>query len=278
MVHSCFQVRFTASRRHERAPLLSVVVASSVNSADEIVQALRLGAKDYLLKPIADVQTVVDSISRVLNQRELERINLRYHDQLRAANTQLQDNLDELERDHLAGRRVQKRMMPTGLTTPDGFSVQHRILPSLYLSGDFIDYGLLADRYLVFYLADVSGHGASSAFVTVWLLRPTVYYLLHVSRACDSDASYFTFTFDTQVQSLLCTTKDACTIHTPLINDLKHHCHHDHNTNNNQKPSRAQSHLESAYTSTSRADSTIQRFLDTCVPSSLHKRRNLQNL
>lgn len=154
---------------HSQFPLLSVVVASSLNNADEIVQVLRLGAKDYLVKPIADVQTVVDSISRVLNQRELERINLRYHDQLRAANTQLQDNLDELERDHLAGRRVQKRMMPTGLTTPDGFSVQHRILPSLYLSGDFIDYGLLADRYLVFYLADVSGHGASSAFVTVWL-------------------------------------------------------------------------------------------------------------
>lgn len=154
---------------HNQFPLLGVIVASDVGTINEAVQALRLGAKDYLIKPIADVNTVVASVSRVLNQRELERVNLRYHDQLRVANTELQDNLAELERDHIAGRRVQKRMMPTGLSTPDGYKVQHQILPSLYLSGDFIDYGLLADRYLVFYLADVSGHGASSAFITIWL-------------------------------------------------------------------------------------------------------------
>lgn len=37
------------------------------------------------------------------------------------------------------------------------------------MSGDFVDYNLINQRYLAFYLADVSGHGASSAFVTIWL-------------------------------------------------------------------------------------------------------------
>jgi serine phosphatase RsbU (regulator of sigma subunit) len=37
------------------------------------------------------------------------------------------------------------------------------------LSGDFVDYGYVHQRYIAFYLTDVSGHGASSAFVTVWL-------------------------------------------------------------------------------------------------------------
>jgi serine phosphatase RsbU (regulator of sigma subunit) len=40
-------------------------------------------------------------------------------------------------------------------------------MPSMYLSGDFIDYFEIDERYIGFYLADVSGHGVSSAFVTV---------------------------------------------------------------------------------------------------------------
>ncbi len=37
------------------------------------------------------------------------------------------------------------------------------------LSGDFVDYFRITDRHFAFYMADVSGHGASSAFVTVLL-------------------------------------------------------------------------------------------------------------
>jgi sigma-B regulation protein RsbU (phosphoserine phosphatase) len=39
----------------------------------------------------------------------------------------------------------------------------------LMLSGDFVDYFRITDRHFAFYMADVSGHGASSAFVTVLL-------------------------------------------------------------------------------------------------------------
>ena len=49
------------------------------------------------------------------------------------------------------------------------YEISHSITPSLYLSGDFVGYNFVLDRYLLFYFADVSGHGASSAFVTVLL-------------------------------------------------------------------------------------------------------------
>jgi serine phosphatase RsbU (regulator of sigma subunit) len=49
------------------------------------------------------------------------------------------------------------------------YEIAHKIIPSLYLSGDFVGYNVIFDRYLVFYVADVSGHGASSAFLTVLL-------------------------------------------------------------------------------------------------------------
>ncbi len=37
------------------------------------------------------------------------------------------------------------------------------------MSGDFIDYFRISERYLGFYIADVSGHGAAAAFVTMTL-------------------------------------------------------------------------------------------------------------
>jgi serine phosphatase RsbU (regulator of sigma subunit) len=39
----------------------------------------------------------------------------------------------------------------------------------LYLSGDFVEYILVGDNYINFFIADISGHGASSAFVTAIL-------------------------------------------------------------------------------------------------------------
>jgi serine phosphatase RsbU (regulator of sigma subunit) len=42
-------------------------------------------------------------------------------------------------------------------------------LTSQYLSGDFVDYFAIDEQHLGFYMADVSGHGVSSAFVTVLL-------------------------------------------------------------------------------------------------------------
>jgi serine phosphatase RsbU (regulator of sigma subunit) len=43
------------------------------------------------------------------------------------------------------------------------------VIPSLYLSGDFTDYFTVGEHFVTFFMADVSGHGSSSAFATVLL-------------------------------------------------------------------------------------------------------------
>ncbi len=154
---------------HDRYPSLPVIVISGAGVMNDVVSALRLGARDYLIKPVVDLEVLVHSINKVLDRQELEAENQRYRFQLEEANRELKENLRVLERDHIAGRRVQRRLMPSGFTTEDGFSAAHTIIPSLFLSGDFVDYAHIKKRYLAFYLADVSGHGASSAFVTIWL-------------------------------------------------------------------------------------------------------------
>ncbi len=74
-----------------------------------------------------------------------------------------------LERDQQSGFRVQQAMMPESPGHIQGLTFSHQLYPSMIVSGDFIDYCELPDGRAAFYIADVSGHGASSAFITVLL-------------------------------------------------------------------------------------------------------------
>ena len=150
-------------------PLLPVILISGAGSLGDVVRALRYGASDYLIKPILDIEILVHAINKSLERKDLLVENQLYREQLENANSHLRESLRVLERDQLAGKQVQKRLMPNSLVTPDSYHVEHYIAPSLFLSGDFVDYAHIKKRYLAFYLADVSGHGSSSAFVTIWL-------------------------------------------------------------------------------------------------------------
>ena len=89
---------------------------------------------------------------------------------------------DALKVDLQAGRYIQTSLLPP---TPQNFAhinLEHRLEPSLLLSGDFTDYFGLADGLSACYLADVSGHGSSAAFVTV-LLKHFSAQLAHMANA-----------------------------------------------------------------------------------------------
>ena len=146
-----------------------VIVLSRKGVMSDVVDALRMGATDYLIKPIVDMAVLQHAVERCLEQGQLRRQNREYRLRLEQANRGLQQNLRILKQDQLIGRQVQLKMVPT---TPQQFGeyhFSHKIVPSLYLSGDFIDYFTVGDNHVVFLIADVSGHGASSAFVTVLL-------------------------------------------------------------------------------------------------------------
>lgn len=148
---------------------IPVIVISGAGVMSDVVQALRYGASDYLIKPIGDMAVLEHSIERCLQQGRLQRENRRYRQQLEEANRDLQQSLSLLEQDQQAGRHVQLKMLPATPFHIGPYEFSHRILPSLLLSGDLVDYYTVGDRHIVFFIADVSGHGASSAFVTVLL-------------------------------------------------------------------------------------------------------------
>ncbi len=158
-----------------------VIAMSATGVMSDAVEALRLGAVDYLIRPLEDLALLEHSVRRALDRARLRQENRRYREKLEAANRELQASLSLLQEDQNAGRHVQMNMLPVTPWEADGFHFAHRIIPSLYLSGDFVDYFRVDERRIAFYLADVSGHGASSAFVTV-LLKFMTTRLLYESR------------------------------------------------------------------------------------------------
>lgn len=151
------------------SPETPVIVVSGQGSMTDVVTALRLGACDYLFKPLVELEVLEHAVRRALERGQLLRQNRVYREQLEQANAELEHSLDLLEEDQEAGRRIQLRMLPPTPYVVEHYGFSHRIFPSLYLSGDFVDYFRLGDGRIGFYLADVSGHGASSAFITVFL-------------------------------------------------------------------------------------------------------------
>lgn len=150
-------------------PDVPVIVTTGEATLEEVMQVLRLGAADYLEKPLTDTDRLVHAVDHALERTRLRHENSLVKQELEAANQQLQDYLEALQQDQRAGRQVQLGMLPPSPMAIDGFRLQHRIFPSLFLSGDFVDYFRITERHFVLYIADVSGHGASSAFVTVLL-------------------------------------------------------------------------------------------------------------
>lgn len=161
-----------------RSPDTAVIIISSSGALDDALHAIRLGACDYLLKPLTEAAQIDRIICRISGEESLAQQNREYREALELRNTELRDHVELLRRDQEAGRLLQQHLLPrTPYSYPGGIEATYRLIPSLYLSGDFVDYGLFGERFVAFYLVDVSGHGVSSALVTALVKHSIMHHL-----------------------------------------------------------------------------------------------------
>ena len=71
-------------------------------------------------------------------------------------------------RDLPSAAELQKCLLPNPIELTN-YKVETLFKPSAYLSGDWFDYWKISDKELMFYLADVSGHGVTSSLLTSWM-------------------------------------------------------------------------------------------------------------
>lgn len=155
----CARLDWAESLARENRRLPIVLATSQKPDLETLTSALRSGLADVWQLPMED-QFARERIDDIL---------LQAHRGATQAEARLNEHVQELQRDQRAGRYIQMGMLPPNPMGIDRYRIAHRIIPSLILSGDFVDYFRITDRHFAFYVADVSGHGASSAFVTVLL-------------------------------------------------------------------------------------------------------------
>jgi sigma-B regulation protein RsbU (phosphoserine phosphatase) len=150
-------------------PTQASIILSDVGNTEDVIRAMRLGVSDYLFKPLDDMEMLSISIENARNRSRLIEENTRYRKNLEEINRELEERVEIFQSDQQAGRAVQMRMLPIPPQDINRFHFDHRVIPSLYLSGDSVDYKPISRNKVLFYIGDVSGHGSSSAFVTVLL-------------------------------------------------------------------------------------------------------------
>ncbi len=149
---------------------LPVIMATARDERGDIVEALRLGANDYVTKPLdfAIVQARVEtqlSLKRSVDQiRLLERDLAKRAEDLQRAN-------DRMKRDLKTAAQVQQALLPSSL--PDAASVRFAWTyhPCDELAGDTLGIFRISDRHVGVYLVDVSGHGVAASLLAVTVSR-----------------------------------------------------------------------------------------------------------
>lgn len=158
---------------HGAAPLLLPEAAALVFFAAQadvqaVRESFRLGAYDFIVGDVA-TSDALSAIKRVLAKKQQEMDNCRKLACLEQENRALTLQVNALKADQESGHFAQLMLLPSSPYVLGSCQLSHKIIPSLCLSGDFIDYFAIDEARLGFLLADVAGHGVSSAFVTVLL-------------------------------------------------------------------------------------------------------------
>jgi len=157
-------------RQTRPATDLPVIMATARDESHDIVEALELGANDYVTKPLdfpvvlARVKTQLSLKKAVEQIRELEKGLEQRNAALQAANARMREDLD-------AAARVQEALLPVGEPDAPGYHFGWRFKPSAWLAGDILNVFRLDDRHVGLYLLDVSGHGVAAALLSVTVSR-----------------------------------------------------------------------------------------------------------
>lgn len=144
------------------------ILLTSKSEKEDIAKGLDKGADDFLSKPVNSVElrARIKAGQRVLEmQRRLkvenERTNLAL-EKLRLAN-------EELNKDLIQAEKLQKSLIPKPHLVTDRYEISNIFKSSGHVGGDLVGTFALTQDRVALYSLDVSGHGVSSALLTVQL-------------------------------------------------------------------------------------------------------------
>ncbi|SCK12239.1 Serine phosphatase RsbU, regulator of sigma subunit [Variovorax sp. HW608] len=150
----------------EAVPDAMWIVLSGLETFDSAVTAIRLGAFDFLPKSPHSEEMGV-AVRNALERRQLLAERERLHRALQRKVRQLEETSEVLRRDLERAEVIQRALLPRSPPPMEGYCIQAVYRPGQHVGGDLYDVVRLGERHLAFYLADATGHGVTSAMLSV---------------------------------------------------------------------------------------------------------------
>lgn len=133
---------------------IPVIFLTGQTNVEDETRGFSVGAVDYVHKPFSPA---------------IVKARVRSHILLREARAQLAKQLDILNTELEMARQIQLSILPHDLPKLPGLHIVARFLPMASVGGDFYDFIRIDDKHLGILIADVSGHGLSSALIASML-------------------------------------------------------------------------------------------------------------
>ena len=135
---------------------LPIIMVTAKSESEDLVDALKLGANDYVTKPL-NFPVV---LARVETQISLKK----GQEALKSAHDRMKSDLE-------AAAEMQRSLLPEILPDALGINFSWHYEPCDELGGDILNVFDLNDQCVAMYLLDVSGHGVPAALLSVTLSR-----------------------------------------------------------------------------------------------------------
>jgi phosphoserine phosphatase RsbU/P len=152
---------------------LPIIMVTAKGESEDIVEALELGANDYVTKPLdfpvvlARIRTQL-ALRRAVGQvKELEGKLDAHNKELEAAAAELAAANSRLTRDLAAAAAVQRALLTALPPELTGARFAWTFEPCSQLAGDYLNVFRLDDRHVGLCVLDVSGHGVAAALLSV---------------------------------------------------------------------------------------------------------------
>jgi len=159
------------------------IVLTGRGTFEDAVRAVRLGAFDFLTKPLATPHVLMVAVRNALRERSLEMERRRLNRDLAERNRRLSKQVERLKdacrllceqaeslgEDMGRAQLIQRVLLPKVAPEMSGYFVNAVYRPSHKVAGDLYDVARLDERHVVFYVSDAAGHGVSAAMLAVLL-------------------------------------------------------------------------------------------------------------
>ena len=142
------------------------VILSALDRFDKAVEAIRLGAFDFLAKPLRTEELEV-AVRNAIRHYRLLRERSRLNAELERQVDELRSKSELLRRDLERAEIIQRALLPHRPPNVEGIRMEAVYRPGNYVGGDLYDVIRLDNRHVAFYVADATGHGVTAAMLSV---------------------------------------------------------------------------------------------------------------